>query len=85
MIEIIRQKLRPMSKRITVPVKWLSPESLRDQVYTSKSDVWSYGILLWELVTLGRQPYPGVEGERQLAVLETGYRMQRPQNCSQEL
>ena len=70
---------------VPVPVKWLSPESLRDQVYTSKSDVWSYGVLLWELVTLGRQPYPGVEGERQLAVLETGYRMQRPQNCSEEL
>ncbi len=69
----------------SVPVKWHSPESLRDRIYTVKSDVWSYGICLWELVTMGRQPYPGVEPEKMLRLLEDGYRMDRPANCSQQL
>ena len=68
-----------------VPVKWLSPESLRDHLYTTKSDVWSYGILLWELVTLGSSPYPGIQPEKLLNILTMGYRMQKPANCSDEL
>ena len=70
---------------VIVPVKWLSPESLRDHLYTTKSDVWSFGVLLWELVTLGNSPYPGVEPERLLHVLSMGYRMYKPDNCSDEL
>ena len=68
-----------------IPVKWLSPESLRDHLYTTKSDVWSYGILLWELVTLGSVPYPGVAPEKLLNFLQNGQRMSRPENCSEEL
>jgi len=68
-----------------IPVKWLSPESLRDHLYTTKSDVWSYGILLWELVTLGSSPYPGIQPEKLLNILTMGYRMQKPVNCSDEL
>ena len=64
-----------------VPVKWMSPESLRDHLYTSKSDVWSYGVLLWEIVTLGAAPYPGVPPERLIPLLGAGYRMNRPTDC----
>lgn len=60
-------------------------ESLADHVYTSKSDVWSFGIVLWELVTLGSSPYPGVAVQNLYHLLKNGYRMQRPQNCSLEL
>ncbi|XP_047498673.1 proto-oncogene tyrosine-protein kinase receptor Ret-like [Penaeus chinensis] len=68
-----------------VPVKWMALESLVDHVYTSKSDVWGFGILLWELVTLGTPPYPGITPERLFSLLKAGYRMEKPENCSQEL
>ncbi|XP_017887331.1 proto-oncogene tyrosine-protein kinase receptor Ret [Ceratina calcarata] len=68
-----------------VPVKWMAPESLADHVYTSKSDVWSFGVLLWELVTLGASPYPGVDVHNLYNLLKAGYRMDRPANCSEQL
>ncbi|XP_044595519.1 proto-oncogene tyrosine-protein kinase receptor Ret isoform X1 [Cotesia glomerata] len=68
-----------------VPVKWMAPESLADHVYTSKSDVWSFGVLLWELVTLGASPYPGVDVHNLYNLLKAGYRMERPANCSAQL
>ncbi|XP_066903361.1 proto-oncogene tyrosine-protein kinase receptor Ret [Halyomorpha halys] len=68
-----------------VPVKWMAPESLSDHIYTSKSDVWSFGIVLWELVTLGSSPYPGIAVQNLYHLLKSGYRMQRPHNCSEQL
>ena len=64
-----------------VPVKWMAPESLTDHLYTTKSDVWGFGILLWELVTLGKSPYPGVSPDQLVGLLQSGYRMSRPPGC----
>ncbi|CAL1539138.1 unnamed protein product [Lymnaea stagnalis] len=68
-----------------MPVKWMAPESLYAQIYTMKSDIWSYGIVLWEIVTLGASPYPGIPPERLFPLLSTGYRMDRPEDCPEEL
>lgn len=68
-----------------VPVKWLSPESLADHVYTTRSDVWAFGVLAWELITLGASPYPGIPPQNLYHLLKTGYRMERPDNCSEEV
>lgn len=64
-----------------LPVKWLAIEALFDQQYTVKTDVWSFGILLWEIFTLGGTPYPGIPVERLFTILKNGYRMECPINC----
>lgn len=68
-----------------VPIKWMALESLINQMYTTQSDVWSYGILLWEILTLGRTPYPGINVDFLWKRLENGYRMEQPVNCNDEL
>ncbi|KAK7930014.1 hypothetical protein WMY93_006409 [Mugilogobius chulae] len=63
-----------------LPVKWMSPESLFDCVYTFESDVWSYGILLWEIFSLGNSPYPGMQvGSAFYRMIQEGHRMSRPE------
>lgn len=68
-----------------LPVKWMAPESIRFYSYTSKSDVWSFGILLWEIITLGECPYPGIPARLLAGKLMSGYRMTKPSQCSDEL
>ncbi|XP_046579109.1 LOW QUALITY PROTEIN: proto-oncogene tyrosine-protein kinase receptor Ret-like [Haliotis rubra] len=68
-----------------IPVKWMAPESLYAQIYTTKSDIWSFGILLWEMTTLGANPYPGIAPERLFSLLRSGYRMDRPDDCPEEV
>eukprot|EP00794_Sanderia_malayensis_P005386 gene5386-6059_t len=68
-----------------LPVKWLAIEALFDRVYTTQSDVWAYGVLLWEIFTLGGSPYPGIPVENLFELLKQGYRMEQPQGCSKEV
>ncbi|XP_033101950.1 uncharacterized protein LOC117105051 isoform X2 [Anneissia japonica] len=73
------------AKRARLPVRWMAYEAIFEGIYTSKSDVWSYGVLLWEIVTQGDDPYAGKKAKDVLHSLKQGYRMQRPQHCSPEL
>ncbi|XP_077109216.1 tyrosine-protein kinase HCK [Ranitomeya variabilis] len=67
------------------PIKWTSPEAANYGSFTIKSDVWSFGILMTEIITYGRTPYPGMSNLEVITALERGYRMPCPANCPQEL
>ena len=68
-----------------LPVKWMAPESIRFHIYTSKSDVWSFGVLLWEIISIGQCPYPGIPARLLARKLMIGYRMQKPTQCSDDM
>uniref|UniRef100_A0A1B6DYS9 Tyrosine-protein kinase receptor n=1 Tax=Clastoptera arizonana TaxID=38151 RepID=A0A1B6DYS9_9HEMI len=68
-----------------LPVRWMAPESLKDGVFTSYSDVWSYGIVLWEMATLASQPYQGLSNDQVLRYVIDGGVMERPDNCPDQL
>ncbi|XP_008012289.2 tyrosine-protein kinase Fer isoform X2 [Chlorocebus sabaeus] len=68
-----------------IPIKWTAPEALNYGRYSSESDVWSFGILLWETFSLGVCPYPGMTNQQAREQVERGYRMSAPQNCPEDI
>jgi fyn-related kinase len=67
------------------PIKWTAPEAALFHKFTIKSDVWSFGILLAELITRGRIPYAGMTNAEVLGKVETGYRMEQMKDCPDAL
>ncbi|XP_076580753.1 tyrosine-protein kinase receptor TYRO3 [Chaetodon auriga] len=70
---------------IRVPIKWMAMESLSESVYTIKSDVWAFGVTMWEIVSRGRTPYPGVHNHELLELLLSGHRLKPPEDCDHKL
>ncbi|XP_070561676.1 tyrosine-protein kinase receptor Tie-1-like isoform X2 [Ptychodera flava] len=71
-----------------VPIRWMAPESLATGVYTYKSDIWAYGVLLWEMATLGDIPYPEfqpLDPDFLSRKLCEGYRMPKPARCTDDI
>ncbi|XP_066574881.1 tyrosine-protein kinase receptor TYRO3 isoform X2 [Amia ocellicauda] len=68
-----------------MPVKWMAMESLAESVFSSRSDVWSFGVTMWEIASRGRTPYPGVDNHEVLDLLESGQRLKEPADCDAEL
>eukprot|EP00117_Sycon_ciliatum_P017636 scpid41309/ scgid16556/ Tyrosine-protein kinase Mer; Proto-oncogene c-Mer; Receptor tyrosine kinase MerTK len=68
-----------------LPVKWMAPESLRYYKFTSKSDVWSFGVLMWEVESLGRIPYPGISNAEIADFVSDGNRLSQPDRCPDQL
>uniref|UniRef100_A0A3Q3N8E8 Receptor protein-tyrosine kinase n=2 Tax=Mastacembelus armatus TaxID=205130 RepID=A0A3Q3N8E8_9TELE len=65
-----------------VPIKWMALESILQWTYTHQSDVWSYGVTLWELMTFGSKPYDGIPASEISSVLEKGERLPQPPICT---
>ncbi|KAF8384533.1 hir-1 [Pristionchus pacificus] len=68
-----------------LPLKWMSPEAIRDYEFSTKSDVWAFGVLMFEIITLGGCPYPEWRAAEVLPNLEKGERMPQPDNCPDEI
>ncbi|KAM9316778.1 tyrosine-protein kinase Mer [Gastrophryne carolinensis] len=68
-----------------MPVKWIAVESLADRIYTVKSDVWAFGITMWEITTRGMTPYPGIQNHEIYDYLLQGHRLKQPVDCLDEL
>ncbi|KAK7118642.1 hypothetical protein R3I94_022213 [Phoxinus phoxinus] len=65
-----------------VPIKWMALESIRHWTYTHQSDVWSYGVTVWELMTFGSKPYDGIPAREIDDILEKGERLPQPSICT---
>ncbi|NXP74536.1 INSR protein, partial [Ramphastos sulfuratus] len=68
-----------------LPVRWMAPESLKDGVFTAYSDVWSFGVVLWEISSLAEQPYQGLSNEQVLKFVMDGGYLDQPDNCPERL
>ena len=84
--DVIDSHIYERKSECRLPVRWMAPESLHDNIFTSKSDVWSFGILLWEICTLGSTPYVGTSAhEVAKRILNSEFRLAKPAHCEREL
>ncbi|XP_028161884.1 tyrosine-protein kinase Fer isoform X5 [Ostrinia nubilalis] len=68
-----------------IPIKWTAPEALNFGKYTSLCDVWSYGVLMWEIFSKGDTPYAGMSNSRAREKIDAGYRMPAPEGCAEDV
>ncbi|XP_035269642.1 receptor-type tyrosine-protein kinase FLT3 isoform X1 [Anguilla anguilla] len=81
--DIVKDSNYVVRGNVRLPVKWMAPESLFEGMYTMESDIWAYGILLWEIFSLGVTPYPGMKVDQNFyALIQNGFQMDRPYYAS---
>ncbi|XP_034485733.1 tyrosine kinase receptor Cad96Ca [Drosophila innubila] len=83
--DIITSKIYERKSEGKLPIRWMATESLYDNIFSIKSDIWSFGILMWEIVTLGSTPYPGISAADVMRKVRDGYRLEKPEHCRREL
>ncbi|XP_016980535.1 tyrosine kinase receptor Cad96Ca [Drosophila rhopaloa] len=83
--DVITSKIYERKSEGKLPIRWMATESLYDNIFSVKSDIWSFGILMWEIVTLGSTPYPGIAAADVMRKVRDGYRLEKPEHCRREL
>ncbi|XP_055853236.1 tyrosine kinase receptor Cad96Ca [Episyrphus balteatus] len=83
--DIVTSKIYERKSEGKLPIRWMAIESLYDNIFSVKSDIWSFGILMWEIVTLGSTPYPGISAADVMRKVRDGYRLEKPEHCRREL
>ncbi|NXE41303.1 SRMS kinase, partial [Ptilorrhoa leucosticta] len=82
---LLKDDIYSTSSSTKIPVKWTAPEAANYRTYSLKSDVWSYGILLYEVFTYGQIPYEGMTNQETVRQITRGYRLPRPSPCPPEI
>ncbi|NWS95069.1 SRMS kinase, partial [Neodrepanis coruscans] len=82
---LLKDDIYSTSSSTKIPVKWTAPEAANYRTYSLKSDVWSYGILLYEVFTYGQIPYEGMTNQETVRQITRGYRLPRPSSCPPEI
>ncbi|XP_038606420.1 tyrosine-protein kinase Srms [Tachyglossus aculeatus] len=82
---LLKDDIYSTSSSTKIPVKWTAPEAANYRIYSQKSDVWSFGILLYEVFTFGQCPYEGMTNQETIHQITRGYRLPRPNTCSPEV
>jgi len=68
-----------------LPIRWMAPESIIDGIFTTHSDIWSFGVVVWEIMTLGQQPYSGMENKEVIEHIRKGGLLSIPDKCPNEM
>lgn len=79
--DIYRSDYYRKGGKAMLPIKWMPPEAFLDGIFTSKTDVWSFGVLLWEIMSMGYMPYTGCANRDVMQLVTSGGRLESPANC----
>ncbi|KPJ21307.1 Leukocyte tyrosine kinase receptor [Papilio machaon] len=83
--DVYRAEYYKKGGKAMLPIKWMPPEAYIDGVFTIKTDVWSFGVLLWEVFSLGMMPYTGCTNREVMEMVSGGGRLEKPYGCPQEI
>ncbi|XP_053962484.1 tyrosine-protein kinase receptor [Anastrepha ludens] len=83
--DIYRSDYYRKGGKAMLPIKWMPPEAYVDGIFTAKTDVWSFGVLLWEVFSLGMMPYPGLQNPEVMKLVANGGRLSAPPGCPTEI